>query len=47
MAFFKNVLVATLFAHHVGPRLCGFPVGFLRGVAEAAFGAEAHAAVAA
>ena len=47
VAFFKNALVAALFAHHVGARLRGLAVRFLRVVAEAALGAEPHAAVAA
>ena len=47
VAFFKNALVAALFAHHVGARLRGFLVRLLRIVAEAALGAEAHAAMAA
>ena len=46
VAFFKHALGAALFAHHVGARLGGFAVGFLRVVAEAAFGAEPHAAAA-
>ena len=42
--FFKHVLGAALFAHHVGAGLDGFAVGFLLGLAEAAFGAETHSA---
>ena len=47
VAFFKNAFVAALFAHHLGARLRSLPIRLLRVVAETAFGAEAHAAVAA
>ncbi len=40
--FFKQPLRTALFAHHVGARLAGFTVGFLRGLAETALGAETH-----
>ena len=44
--FSKTRSGAALFAHHVGAGLHGFAVGFLRAVAEAALGAETHAAAA-
>ncbi len=44
VAFFKNALGAALFAHRVGAGLDGVAVGFLRVLAEAAFGAETHSA---
>jgi hypothetical protein len=42
--FFEHMLGAALLGHHVGAGLDGFAVGFLRALAEAAFGAEPHAA---
>jgi len=42
VAFFKHVLHATLFAHHIGTRLNGFTVGLLCYLAETTFGAEMH-----
>ena len=42
--FFKKPVGAALFAHGVGARLAGFTVGFLRGLAKAALGAEMHSA---
>ena len=42
--FSNSALRSALFAHHVGARLDGFAVGFLRCLAEAAFGAETHSA---
>jgi hypothetical protein len=44
MPFFEHALGAALFAHHFGSRLNGFVVGFLRGLAHAALGAEPQAA---